>query len=115
MAGGFAGFGYSFVMTFVLVALMQIISIWIPSLGLRANTRGNEQVRLDLNELGDTEAVRSAPFRVLQKFLSYLLQYRINCRYHRIRDSRERVRTDSTEEENGVELATINGHASGGV
>jgi hypothetical protein len=59
MAGGFAGFGYSFVMTFLLVALMQIISIWIPALAIRASTRENEQVRLDFNELGDTEAVRN--------------------------------------------------------
>jgi hypothetical protein len=46
-------------MTLVLLALMQITSIWIPSLELRAHGRENEQVRLDLNELGDTEAVRS--------------------------------------------------------
>jgi hypothetical protein len=48
------------------------------------------------------------------KFSTDLLQYRINCHYHQMRNPRERERTDSTEEENGVELGTINGHTDGG-
>jgi ammonia channel protein AmtB len=56
LAGGFAGFGYSFVMTLVILAIMQIISIGVPSLGIRATAREGEQVRLDVSQLDD-EAV----------------------------------------------------------
>jgi hypothetical protein len=62
VAGGLAGFGYSFVMTLVLLALMQIISIWIPSLELRAPGTEDEPPRLDRDELGDKEAVSFSIF-----------------------------------------------------
>jgi hypothetical protein len=114
VAGGLAGFGYSFVMTLVLLALMQITSIWIPSLELRAHGRQNEPVRLDVDELGDIEAVRhrllsptNEIFHFPNSFSAYFLKYRINCNYHRVRDSRERERSDSTEE-NGLDSATSN-------
>lgn len=57
IAGGAAGFAYSFIMTLALLVLMQIISIKVPSFGLRAELSEDGKVNLDREELDDAEAV----------------------------------------------------------
>lgn len=64
LAGGFGGFFYSFFATVALLAIIQFLSIYFPSLELRARSRRSALVALDEEELEDTGAVsppRSKP------------------------------------------------------
>ncbi|PVH71929.1 Rh-like protein/ammonium transporter [Cadophora sp. DSE1049] len=64
LAGGFGGFFYSFFATLGLLIIMQFLSIYFPSLELRARSRRGALVNLDEEELEDTGA------------------YRLTCHYH---------------------------------
>ncbi|KAL2061385.1 hypothetical protein VTL71DRAFT_7658 [Oculimacula yallundae] len=58
LAGGFSGFIYSFFATLGLLIIIQFLSIYFPSLELRARSRQGALVNLDEEELYDTGAYR---------------------------------------------------------
>ncbi|KAH8669672.1 ammonium transporter AmtB-like domain-containing protein, partial [Tricladium varicosporioides] len=57
LAGAIAAFAYSFLVTLVILLIIQTTSKWIPGLDLRVRKTVDQEINLDNMELGDAEAV----------------------------------------------------------
>lgn len=92
-------------MTLVLLIIIHKLSSFFPSLKLRAKGKGIGHIRLDKEELGDTEAVSKHQIESMKVLagLTKCFQYRITSFRHRTsirsppQTANEQDREDSTE------------------